>query len=170
MRENSMIQVNGVVIAEHAYSWTDICMKHCYLIFILLILLTGLLTACGNGATLSTTPGASLAAQSHINTQAHMAIGRFREFALPQNNNGLMRPALDGQGRLWFGEMNRNHLGSFDARTSQFWQQTPPAGQSGIMGIVAAPDNTIWFAEQYADYIGHYFPSTGRSEERRVGK
>ena len=29
------------------------------------------------------------------------------------------------------------------------------------MGIAVASDDTIWFAEQYANYIGHYFPSSG---------
>src|SRR5260370_6239060 len=28
------------------------------------------------------------------------------------------------------------------------------------MGIEVATDDTIWFAEQYANYIGHYFPVT----------
>ena len=30
------------------------------------------------------------------------------------------------------------------------------------MGLLIAPDDTIWFAEQYANYIGHYFPATGK--------
>jgi streptogramin lyase len=55
--------------------------------------------------------------------------------------------------------MGRNVLGSFDTRRSTFWQQTPPGGKWGIMGIAVAPDNTIWFAEQYANYLGHYFPA-----------
>lgn len=29
------------------------------------------------------------------------------------------------------------------------------------MGVQVAPDDTIWFVEQYANYIGHYFPATG---------
>lgn len=29
------------------------------------------------------------------------------------------------------------------------------------MGIQVAPDDTIWFAEQFANYLGHYFPATG---------
>jgi len=29
-----------------------------------------------------------------------------------------------------------------------------------MMGVVVAPDDTIWFAEEYANYIGHYFPTT----------
>ena len=135
-----------------------------FVLALLIALACCLLSACGNGAALSTTPGASSASttQDHVQAYTQMAIGKFREFALPQKNNGLMRPALDSQGRLWFGEMNRNYLASFDSHTGQFWQQTPPNGQSGIMGIVAAPDDTIWFAEQYADYIGHYFPTTGQ--------
>src|SRR6266566_4189348 len=39
---------------------------------------------------------------------------------------------------------------------------TPPHGRSGIMGVVVASDDTVWFAKQYANYIGHYFPATGQ--------
>lgn len=117
------------------------------------------LVACSGLPSSPPKTSASTAAQNTIATLA--ATGTFREFALPQNNNGLMRPALDAQGHVWFGEMNRNYLGSLDTHNGTFWQQQPPHGQFGVMGIVAAPDNTIWFAEQYADYIGHYFPATG---------
>jgi streptogramin lyase len=30
------------------------------------------------------------------------------------------------------------------------------------MGLTVASDGTVWFAEQYANYIGHYSPDTGR--------
>ncbi len=90
------------------------------------------------------------------------ATGTFREYPLPQPNDGLMRLTIDHEGRLWFGEMGRNYLAVFDPRPQTFQQWTPPDGQSGIMGIQVAPDDTIWFAEQYANYIGHYFPATGR--------
>jgi len=30
------------------------------------------------------------------------------------------------------------------------------------MGVLVAPDDTIWFAEQAANYLEHYFPATGR--------
>ena len=33
------------------------------------------------------------------------ATGRFREYPLPQPNSQLMRPVVDHQGRIWFGEM-----------------------------------------------------------------
>src|SRR5260370_35992776 len=37
----------------------------------------------------------------------------------------------------------------------------PAHGRYGMMGMQVAPDDTIWFAEQYANYIGPYFPATG---------
>jgi len=58
--------------------------------------------------------------------------------------------------------MGRNYLAVFDPRTQTFQQMTPPHGRFGMMGIQVASDDTIWFAEQYANYIGHYFPRTGR--------
>jgi virginiamycin B lyase len=58
--------------------------------------------------------------------------------------------------------MNRNFLAVFDPRTRTFQQWTPPGGKYGIMNTQVAADDTIWFAEQYANYIGHYFPTTGQ--------
>ncbi|HEU5229321.1 MAG TPA: hypothetical protein VFU49_16005 [Ktedonobacteraceae bacterium] len=81
---------------------------------------------------------------------------------MPQTNSGLMRPAIDHKGRIWFGEMGHNYLAMFDPRAHKFQQMTPPRGAAGIMGISVAADDTIWFAEQYANYIGHYVPATGQ--------
>jgi len=91
-----------------------------------------------------------------------MAVGNFHEYSLPNSNSGLMRPAIDHTGRIWFGEMGHNFLAVFNPRTQKFQQMTPPHGRSGIMGVVVASDDTVWFAEQYANYIGHYFPATGQ--------
>ena len=120
--------------------------------------------SCSNGAHLSS-PGitASPSGVAHPNTlPATMAIGKFHEYSLPQSNSSLMRPAVDHEGRVWFGEMGHNFLAVFDPRTQTFKQMIPPDGQYGIMGVTVAPDDTIWFAEQYANYIGHYFPATGQ--------
>ncbi len=65
-----------------------------------------------------------------------------------------MRPAVDHEGRIWFGEMGRNYLAYLDPRTQTFHQMTPPHGHNGIMGVLVAPDDSIWFAEQYANYTG----------------
>lgn len=88
--------------------------------------------------------------------------GVFHEYSFPRPNNEVMRPAIDHQGRVWFGSMGQNALVVFDSRTRAFQYLTPPHGHHGIMGLQVAPDDTIWFAEQFANYIGHYFPATGR--------
>ena len=108
-----------------------------------------------------TTHNSSAQAQSTTLPET-MAIGSFQEYSLPQADSGMMRPAIDHEGRIWFGEMNHNFLAVFDPRTHAFKQMIPPHGQFGIMGIEVASDDTIWFAEQYANYIGHYFPTTGQ--------
>ena len=90
------------------------------------------------------------------------ATGTFREFPLPRPDSEVMRPTIDHQGRVWFGAMGQNALVVFDPSTQTFQYLTPPHGHHGIMGVLAAPDDTIWFAEQFANYLGHYFPATGR--------
>ena len=123
----------------------------------LLLLLSLPLAACGNASSSPSNPG-----WPNAGATTRATTGTFQEFALPQDKSGLMRPAIDAQGRVWFGEMGRNYLGSFNPQTRKFWQQTPPKGKSGIMGIVVAADGTLWFAEQYANYIGQFSPASGQ--------
>src|SRR5438477_10589279 len=85
--------------------------------------------------------------------------GLVREYALRKGSEP-MRPAIDQQGRIWFGAMGQNALVVFNPHVQTFQYLTPPRGRHGIMGVVVASDDTIWFAEQYANYIGHYFPAT----------
>ena len=135
-------------------------------IFLILLLLTFLIAACGDSFTSTTSnvgPIDSPTVHSQPKTTSSiMASGTFQEYSLPLSNSGLMRPAIDHEGRIWFGEMGHNLLADFDPHTQKFQQITPPHGRSGIMGVVVASDDTIWFAEQYANYIGHYFPTTGQ--------
>jgi streptogramin lyase len=112
-------------------------------------------TTTSGGATTSNTPQTGL-------TPAISAVGSFAEYPLPQAESGLMRPAIDHQGRIWFGEMGHNYLAFFNPHTNTFRQMIPPRGAFGIMGIAVASDDTIWFAEQYANYIGHYNPTTNQ--------
>jgi len=95
-------------------------------------------------------------------TPASTTTGEIHEYPLPQDKSGLMRPVSDHRGRIWFGEMGRNALAVFDPHSETFQQSTPPHGAFGIMGIAVAGDDTIWFAEQYANYIGHYDPVSGK--------
>ena len=130
-----------------------------------LLLLTLLIAACGDSFAPSSTIGPIESPTVHSQpktTPSIMASGTFQEYSLPLANSGLMRPAIDHAGRIWFGEMGHNFLAVFDPHSQKFQQITPPHGRSGIMGIVVASDDTIWFAEQYANYIGHYFPVTGQ--------
>jgi virginiamycin B lyase len=98
-------------------------------------------------------------AKQIIPTSAFADGGLVREYALRKGSEA-MRPAIDHQGRIWFGAMGQNALVVFNPHVQTFQYLTPPRGRHGIMGVVVAPDNTIWFAEQYANYIGHYFPAT----------
>ena len=130
-----------------------------------LLILTLLIAACGDSFTSTSTIGPIESPTVHSQpktTPSIMASGTFQEYSLPLSNSGLMRPAIDHAGRIWFGEMGHNFLASFDPHSQKFQQITPPLGRSGIMGIVVASDDTIWFAEQYANYIGHYFPASGQ--------
>jgi virginiamycin B lyase len=135
-------------------------------IFPILLLLTFLIVACGDSFASTTSnvgPIDSPTVHSQPKTTSSIkAIGTFQEYSLPLPNSGLMRPAIDHEGRIWFGEMGHNLLADFDPHSQKFQQITPPRGRSGIMGVVVAADDTIWFAEQYANYIGHYFPASGR--------
>lgn len=132
---------------------------------VLLLLFAFLLAACGNTAA-SAQPGGvgvsqTTGAQQTMTVSVTVA-GVFREYALPQTKSGMMRPAIDHEGRIWFGEMGHNYLAVFDPHVGTFQQIVPPHGKFGVMGVEVAADDTIWFAEQYANYIGHYFPATHR--------
>ncbi len=130
---------------------------------LLLLTLLVLLTACGDAFTPTTPVGpidSPTTTSQPTTTPSMQATGKFQEYALPQDNSGMMRPAVDHEGRIWFGEMNRNFLAMFDPRTGTFMQIKPLHGAFGIMGIEVGPDDSIWYAEQYANYIGRYFPAT----------
>ena len=130
-------------------------MKRLFPLCCFLILFSLLLVGCNDAPT---QPTANRSGDTATTSQK-VTIGNFQEYALPQKHSALMRPAVDHQGRIWFGEMGKNYLAAFDPRTKAFEQIPPPRGMDGIMGIVVAADDSIWFAEQTANYIGHYFPT-----------
>jgi virginiamycin B lyase len=125
-----------------------------------------LLTACGTNSPNNTSRTAPHAISTPViinqpdTTLAIKTIGIFHAYALPQARSGIMRPTIDHKGRIWFGEMGHNALAVFDPSTGLVQQMQPPHGADGIMGIAVAADDSIWFAEEYANYIGHYFPDT----------
>jgi virginiamycin B lyase len=96
-------------------------------------------------------------------TPAVVEQGTFREYPLQGGADGmLMRPVVDGEGRVWVGVMGRNRLVRFDPRNGSWQALAIPRGQGGMMGMAVVPDGSVWFAEQYANYIGHYLPESGQ--------
>ena len=71
---------------------------------------------------------------------------------------GLMLPAVDGRGNIWFGEMAGNRLARLDPKTGKVQEWLPPRGEDGIMGTTIDTAGNIWFAEQNANYIGRFDP------------
>jgi virginiamycin B lyase len=71
---------------------------------------------------------------------------------------GLMLPAVDQQGNIWFGEMATNRIARLDPQTGTITTWIPPRGEEGIMGIAIDALGNVWFAEQNANYIGRFDP------------
>lgn len=108
-------------------------------------------------ASSSSSSGQSASGNTALYTVAETTI---RQFSLPHANSGLMRPAVDAQGDIWFGEMTGNRLGRLDPHTGQIEEWRVPHADYGLMGIVIDAENHVWFAEQNAGYIGEFFPTT----------
>jgi virginiamycin B lyase len=83
-----------------------------------------------------------------------------RVYALPDGNAGLMMPAVDAQGNIWVGEMERNRLARLDSHTGQVREWEAPNGQYAIMQTLADGNGRIWFTEDAANYIGQFDPAT----------
>jgi virginiamycin B lyase len=81
-------------------------------------------------------------------------------YTLSTANVGLMQLAVDGQGNVWVGEMNTNHLDRLNSRTGAVTRWTPPGGKYGIMTTAVDTQGKIWFAEQNANYIGRFDPGS----------
>lgn len=85
-----------------------------------------------------------------------------REYVFTQPNLGLMQPAVDAQGNIWFGEMSANRLARLDPHTNHVSTWQPPNGRYNIMSTAVDTHGNIWFAEQAANYIGKFDPVTQR--------
>src|SRR6266568_9066881 len=96
----------------------------------ILLLIALLIAACGDTFTPTTSTVGSIDSPTiHSQpktTPSIMASGTFKEYSLPLSNSGLMRPAIDHTGRIWFGEMGHNLLAVFDPHTQKFQQITTP--------------------------------------------
>ncbi len=107
-------------------------------------------------ATRQATPHAS---NSQVDARG-VAPASERVYSLPNPNPALMNPAVDQQGRVWFGEMGANKLAMLDPTTGKVSEWTPPNGQYNIMNEVVDKQGDVWFTEEAANYIGRFDPAT----------
>lgn len=93
---------------------------------------------------------------------AHGAVSPANErvYHLPDPNPALMNPAVDQQGRVWFGEMALNKLAMLDPGSGKVSSWTPPNAQYNIMNQVVDRQGNVWFTEEAANYIGRFDPAT----------
>ena len=157
--------------------------------FMLLVVLLGIITlfalSHGSGAQIehtkmtqtgsSSTGASGVTGQASANT-ASARVAQVRMYRLP-SDVGVMLPAVDRQGNVWFGEMATNRLARLNPGTGTVKTWTPPNGESGIMGTTIDTRGNVWFTEQYANYIGRFDPakqtfqtfSFGARHDQRVG-
>jgi virginiamycin B lyase len=81
-------------------------------------------------------------------------------YPIHPDNIGLMQPAVDARGNVWFGEMAANRLGRLDPRTGQVASWQPPNGRYNIMAAAVDGQGRVWFTEQAGNYIGRFDPTT----------
>ncbi len=138
------------------------------LLFVLyLVALLACTSACSDMSRTQTNKDSQSVVQQQAGTLPAILIRgtTITEYPLPQPRSGLMRPAVDHQGRVWVAEMGNNALAVFDPHTQTFQQMTPPHARDGLMAVLIAPDDTVWYSEQFANYIGHYDPLSHRYQE-----
>src|SRR5204863_7835409 len=85
-------------------------------------LLIFILAACADTTTSPSSTSNSTTETPAISIQTNSIPGipgtaTAREYPLHQTNSGMMRPVIDHQGRIWFGEMGHNYLPGFDPAT-----------------------------------------------------
>jgi virginiamycin B lyase len=73
---------------------------------------------------------------------------------------GMMQPAVDANGDLWFGEMRANRLTRVNHVTGQATSWEPPSGRSNITKVAVDRTGGVWFVEQLASYVANFDPRT----------
>ena len=128
--------------------------------------------------TLASVPQASqTGSPSSLRPSLFVRDATVRTFRVSPPDAGLMLPAVDQQGNVWFGEMATNRLARLDPRSEAITSWVPPAGEDGVMGTTVDSRGNVWFAEENANYIGRFNPamhsfsaySLGHAKSQRVG-
>ena len=87
-------------------------------------------------------------------------LAHIRAWGTVPGNSGVMLPALDQQGNVWFGEMFTNKLARLNPQTGAITVWTPPNGRYNIMATAIDAQGNVWYSEQASNYIGRFDPAT----------
>ena len=88
-----------------------------------------------------------------------------REWVIPTRNSAPHDIVVDGNGVVWFTEINANKIGRFNPATEEFREYPIPTPSSRPHGLVVDDQGFVWFTEQAGDKIGKLDPETGIIEE-----
>lgn len=86
--------------------------------------------------------------------------GTLTAYHLTTPGVGMMQPAVDANGDLWFGEMRTNRLTRVNHVTGQVTSWEPPNGRNNITKVAIDREGAVWFVEQLANYIANFDPKT----------
>jgi virginiamycin B lyase len=98
--------------------------------------------------------------QASAPTQPGVRLAHIRAWGTVPPDSGVMLPALDQQGNLWFGEMFTNKLARLNPQTGVITTWTAPNGRFNIMDTAVDAQGNVWYSEQAANYIGRFDPTT----------
>src|SRR5712692_2617110 len=136
----------------------------------LLVLASG----CGTGTSNSAVPAPVAQAQVIRQVQVHLApapaisttvrTAQSHLYTFSTSNVGLMQPAVDAQGDVWFAEQNANYIGRFDTRQQTF--RIFPLGtwkgsSLGPQDLHFDGRGLLWFTAEAGGAIGRLDPRTG---------
>ena len=89
------------------------------------------------------------------------------DYELPKPNSFPFSAFPDKDGKIWIPEFGRaNRIGHMDPATGELQEfLVPHQGVAAIHSAVAAPDGTVWYAEQGPNKLGKWDPRTQEMTE-----
>ena len=107
--------------------------------------------------------------QTGNSTLPGVRAAHIRAWGTVPGDAGVMLPALDQQGNVWFGEMFTNKLGRLNPQTGAITTWTAPNGRYNIMDTAVDAQGDIWYTEQAANYIGRFNATTEKFTQYPLG-
>ncbi len=136
----------------------------------LLLFLHGSPSAMPHHGNATSSHGDSGLPSTYLGHSASVVPASTRNYSLNQPDVGVMQPAVDQAGNIWFGEMFDNALARLNPHTNAVSIWIPPHGRNNIMEVAIDHQGAVWFTEQAANYIGRFDPSTQRFTTYPLGQ